>query len=130
MGCGVIVAGVRQGADQGPQMAALRQPRQMLADLNAGRPGSDRLELTPILGCRLRFQIEAVLLSKSARKKNVNTSSLVGFRFIPGKGTQSQHMFRAQAEQADGAGTKRRAPRDDGMLQGTMARMQQVSPFT
>ena len=61
-----------QRADERPLVAALREHRQVLADLDAGRLRRDRMELAAYVVRRMGLQIETVLLRETARQEDIN----------------------------------------------------------
>lgn len=44
----------------------------MFADMNTGSLGPDRIKYTPDFLGRIRFHVEAFMLSQAARKEDVN----------------------------------------------------------
>src|SRR5436190_22416890 len=101
----MIVRRMRERANQRPQLAPLRQHRQMLANLDARRPRRDRFELAPDIVRRIRLQIEAIVLSQTARQEDIDarlrlTAWPHGFRSST-RLAQPRHMVHPQSEQAN-----------------------------
>lgn len=72
MADGVFVVWMRQGSHECPFVAAGRQHRQMLADLDTRPLRRNWRELAPDRVGSLRFGVKTVVLRESAGKKNVD----------------------------------------------------------
>ena len=106
MAQGVAIGRVRQRADQCPVPAAFGQLRQMLADVDAGRGGLDRLKVAPDSIRGTRLQVEAVLLGQSPGKKDVEhrlRGAGSGRRRLHVRCPQRLQMIGAQTDQSQRA---------------------------
>ena len=68
----VVVRAVRQRTHQRPEVAPLGQARQMLADIDSGRPRGDRPELAADALRRIRLEVEALQLRQSTGEENID----------------------------------------------------------
>src|SRR5262249_27981754 len=113
----MIIARVRQRADDCPLVAPGSEARQVLADVHARRSRLNRVELAANFGWSVRFGIEAVVLSEAAGEKDID-DRLAGTRGAPlGHRTQRLHLPERQAHQADGAGLEHVAAVENRVLQ-------------
>src|SRR5205807_2023605 len=98
-------------------LAALAQPRQVLAYLNAGRRGRRGAKLATHADGRVGLQIEALVLGQAARQEDVDAGAGTATARSCRCGAQRLHVVHAEAEQADSAGLDGGAPRDARMMQ-------------
>ena len=66
----VVPLAADEGADDRQPIHHAGQPRQMLADLDAGDTGGDRLELAADFGRRVGFEIDHVLMRRPAGQED------------------------------------------------------------
>jgi len=114
---------VRERTHECPFVAARREHRQVLADLNAGRAGGDGRKLAAnLVGC-VGLGIEALMLGQPARKKDVDHGLDRGAAGAPFSAARRADPRRGwcRDEQPDRAGTDRRAARDGRMESDCMS---------
>ena len=101
-------------------MAALGQHRQVFANLEAGRLRGNWLELAANLFRGVGLHVKAVLLSQSAREKNIDHCAGLGglLRRWGRHRAQRLDVVHAQAEQPNGARLQGRAARAGRVLKG------------
>ena len=68
----VVVAGVRERAEQGELVAPSGELGQVLADLHAGRDGVDRRELAPDPRRGVRLQVPRLVLRRATRLEQID----------------------------------------------------------
>ena len=127
----MLVVAVRQRSHQGPAIAAGREHRQVLADVDAGRLRRDRLELAANGIGRHRLGIEAVVLGQSARQEDIDDRTGADRRHA-GRSVrlaQRRDMVHPQAQQSDGACLQRGASRELGMSKSGVRKILHVVEF-
>src|SRR5436309_3413627 len=121
----MAIARMRQGTHQRPKGTLLGQQRQMLADLDAGSSGGDRLEFAPDRFRGLGLEIEAIQLRQASGEEDIDYRP--GFGGPPGlvdsAGTQRLDVVHSQTKQANGAGLNGGAAREDWMLRRLVCRI-------
>src|SRR5437764_7606606 len=100
-------------------MAPLGQERQMFANLNAGRPCRDRLELTTNILGRVGLHVEAVVLRQAAGEKDIDARLGAAARVraaSSGRGlAKTSQVVHPHAQKTDGPGLEHRAAGEAGM---------------
>ncbi len=112
----MVVRGVRERTHQRPQVTALSELRQMLANVEARRFRRDGMELTANIVGSQRLRIEAIVLRQSTREKDVNHRPRRSGSHRCSRGlAQCGHMIRPEAQQAHAPHLESRAARDTRM---------------
>ena len=124
----MIVRPVGQRPHESPEMASLRQPGEMFANLDPRRFGRDRPKFAANLGGSLGLEIEALELRQSSRKKDVNDGpgfdGAIGSR--PGQRVQGLQMIQAQPQHANCPGSNREATAEPRVLGRLVRRCRQI----
>src|SRR5262249_20707092 len=116
-----------QRAHQRPQVAPRRQPRQVLADLNARRARGDGPELAADVVGGVGLEVEAVLLGQAAGEEDVDDRAGRGVR--GGGGAEGGEVVAAQAEQAHSPRWRGGARGEEGVLERLRGRLVHGAPW-
>src|SRR4051794_34817163 len=115
----MIIGRVRERANQRPELAPRSQKWQMLANLNAGRAGCNRLKLAANVIWGVRLHVEAIVLSQAAGEKDVDAGLCFAARLwaivCRARLAQARQVIHAQANQPDRTGLEHRPAREARM---------------
>src|SRR5262249_59924 len=103
---------------EGPQVAALGQHRQMLADLDAGRARRDGAELAPVLRWPTRLHIESIVLRGPAGEEQEDDGLWPPLAGCMGKARAAQagDVGHRQPERPDRPGLQERTAAHEWMV--------------
>ena len=113
----MVIRRMSQRTADRPQMTALRKHRQVFANLNPRGFCGDRLKLAPDIVRCFRLHIEAVVLTETAREKDVDDRfcGLIPAISRDVSSLKGLHVIHSQAQQADPTRLNRSATADLGM---------------
>src|SRR5262245_44827510 len=117
------ISRMRQRANDGPVLAALRGTRPVVADLHYRRARGRWLKLATHFGRRVRLQIETLMLRQPTRKEYVNARLGPGTYGSAGRRCRLQrsHVVHPQAKKTNRSSLNRRAPRKQRMSESSRA---------